>query len=194
MMMKLTFEGKTLGDILDEMKGVLERFRPTRLEPVPVPEVTAPKGDAQLFNSPIVAKSVDKPVEKRARSEKQLANDEKMRVAALERVAAKRAAKAQAQGYATTLRKDLDRDPIEAKPVEKAPDPFTQEPEEVDPAEMVKIREKTFEELRTAYANGHQNEVMELLSRFGNGAKTFRELPPESFMPIRKAIDLGALE
>ena len=59
---------------------------------------------------------------------------------------------------------------------------------------MVKIREKTFEELRTAYANGHQNEVMELLSRFGNGAKTFRELPPESFMPIRKAIDLGALE
>ena len=65
---------------------------------------------------------------------------------------------------------------------------------EVDPAEMVKLRQKTIEELQAAYANGHQKEVFELLSRFGNGAKSFRELPPESFMPIRKAIDLGALE
>ena len=137
MMMKLTFEGKTLGDILDEMQGMLEKFKPGVLTAAPKPvvpkvvdyEVIAQKAKAYMEAPFIVDKPVDKPVEKKARTEKQLANDEKMRVAALERVAAKRAAKAQAQGYATTLRKDLDRDPIEAKPVEKAPDPFTQEPE-----------------------------------------------------------------
>ena len=64
---------------------------------------------------------------------------------------------------------------------------------EVDPAEMVKIRQKTIEDLQTAYANGQQKEVFELLSRFGNGAKSFRELPPDAFVPIREAIDNGAL-
>jgi len=49
------------------------------------------------------------------------------------------------------------------------------------------------EDLQSAYANGFQKEVFELLSRFGNGAKSFRELPPESFVPIREAIDNGAL-
>ena len=191
MMMKLTFEGKTLGDILDEMQGMLEKFKPgvlTAAAPEPVVpkaidhEAIVQEAKAYMEAPFIVDKPVAKPVEKRVRTEKQLANDEKMRVAALARVAARRDAKA---------RNTADVDPVK----EPAPTPFDLPPEpEIDPVEMVKLREKTFEELRTAYANGHQNEVMELLSRFGNGAKTFRELPPESFVPIRKAIDLGALE
>jgi hypothetical protein len=63
----------------------------------------------------------------------------------------------------------------------------------MDPVEVVKIRQKTIEDLQSAYANGHQKEVFELLSRFGNGAKSFRELPPEAFMPISEAISKGAL-
>jgi hypothetical protein len=83
--------------------------------------------------------------------------------------------------------------PVE-EPVEETPDPFVQEPEAVDPAELVKLRTRTIEELQAAFANGHNKEVMELLSRFGDGAKSFRELKPEAFLPIRQAIDLGALE
>ena len=63
----------------------------------------------------------------------------------------------------------------------------------LDPAEIVQIRQKTIEDLQTAYADGHQKEVFELLSRFGNGAKSFRELPADAFLPIRRAIDNGAL-
>jgi predicted lipid-binding transport protein (Tim44 family) len=62
-----------------------------------------------------------------------------------------------------------------------------------DPADIVKLRQRTINDLQEAYANGHQAEVFELLSRFGNGAKSFRELPPDAFVPIREAIDSGAL-
>jgi len=65
--------------------------------------------------------------------------------------------------------------------------------EQMDPAEMVKLRQKTIADLQDAYANGHQAEVFELLSRFGNGAKSFRELPPDAFVPISEAIAKGAL-
>ena len=63
----------------------------------------------------------------------------------------------------------------------------------MDPAEVVRLRQQTIADLQAAYANGYQAEVFELLSRFGNGAKTFRELPAEAFVPIREAIDNGAL-
>jgi hypothetical protein len=73
------------------------------------------------------------------------------------------------------------------------PPPATAESLGLAPDEVVKVRQKTIEDLQSAYANGFQKEVFELLSRFGNGAKSFRELPPESFVPIREAIDNGAL-
>ena len=47
MMMKMTFEGKTLGDILDEMQGMLEKFKPSMLtagKPALYPKVTDPRG------------------------------------------------------------------------------------------------------------------------------------------------------
>ena len=116
-------------------------------------------------------------MEKKVRTEKQLANDEKLRAAALAKIEAKRAAKA-------------------GPPVQPVTgpefDPIGKEPE-IDPVEMVKVRQKTIADLQQAYANGHHKEVLVLLSRHGNGAKSFRELPPEAFLPIREAIDNGAL-
>ena len=63
----------------------------------------------------------------------------------------------------------------------------------LDPAELVRLRQSTIEELQAAFSNGKQKEVFELLKTHGNGAKSFRELTPDAFLPIRKAIDQGAL-
>jgi hypothetical protein len=117
-----------------------------------------------------VGKPVGKPVDKPSTAAKPKID----RVAAMNKARAAKVAKAAA-----------------AKIPEPEPEPVEEEP--IDPAEVVRIRQKTIEDLQSAYANGRQQEVFELLSRFGNGAKSFRELPPDAFMPIRKAIDNGAL-
>jgi predicted lipid-binding transport protein (Tim44 family) len=82
-----------------------------------------------------------------------------------------------------------------AKKPKAAKAPAPEHPQEPfsDPADIVKLRQRTINDLQEAYANGHQAEVFELLSRFGNGAKSFRELPADAFVPIREAIDSGAL-
>lgn len=64
---------------------------------------------------------------------------------------------------------------------------------ELTPAEVVAVRQKTIEDLQAAYSGGKQKEVFALLAEHGNGAKSFRELTAEAFLPIRKAIDEGAL-
>ena len=97
--------------------------------------------------------------------------------------------------------------PKRGRPKTKAPAPKekleTQTLDELDPvvdvdaaptpAEIVAIRQKTIDELQAAYAGGKQKAVFDLLNKHGNGAKSFRELAPEAFLPIRKAIDQGAL-
>lgn len=191
--MKLTFEGKTFGDVLDQMRDVLDgtaKPKASMVEPRPAPLTAAttfpPQGPGpDVFaerSTPVdkpVNKPVNKPVSKPGRTPKQLENDERLRVAAKAKMEAKRAAKAQ---VTTALETPL-------------PPPLaTATAEGMDPAEVVRVRQKTITDLQEAYANGRQEEVFELLSRFGNGAKSFRELPPESFVPIRQAIDLGALE
>ena len=98
-----------------------------------------------------------------------------------------------AKMQAAKAAKKAEREAAAAQPAPAAPAPVQKAAAPLDPADMVKLRQKTIEELQAAYANGHQKEVFELLSRFGNGAKSFRELPPEAFQPIREAIDLGAL-
>jgi outer membrane biosynthesis protein TonB len=170
---KLTFEGANMREIIDEMRSVIaasheyRKIAETRSEaPDPVPEATVQEAIAP------VDKPVEKPVEKpKERTAKQKENDERLRVAAKAKQAAK------------------------SKP-KPAPEPEPEQEDvfkEVDPAEAVKTRQKTLEDLQTAYANGHHKEVLELLSRFGNGAKSFRELPVDAFVPIREAIDNGAL-
>lgn len=176
--MKITFEGTYYEDILTQMANILAvTARQTKKNELLAaakslpPEAQGP-GPATPFEVIHVDKPVDKPLNKPGRTEKQKANDERLR----ERALAKKAA-----GL-----KVGDKTPLPTPPPLKTA-------EGMDPAEVVKVRQKTIEDLQQAYANGHQQEVFELLSRFGNGAKSFRELPPEAFMPIRQAIDNGAL-
>ena len=195
--MKLSFEGTTYQAILDEMESVLAASNMSRQQAVkniletvsenatttalpsaaPVTEPQGPGLDLFPVETP-VDKPVENPVEKPGRTPKQLENDERLRVRAQEKAAAKKAAKKAAPAPAP-------------EPVAPPPPPKTAEA--IDPAEVVKIRQKTIEDLQSAYANGFQKEVFDLLSRFGNGAKSFRELPPDAFVPIREAIDNGAL-
>lgn len=194
--MKITFEGQTLKEIYREIdilrtaiyrqlveeaaeqkttNEALSKMPDPLREPWPKTQPKAVENPVDIFADIQGKTPVEKP--KRVRTEKQKANDEKMRVAALEKIAAKKAAKAAAA----------------MPPPERPTPPPPKSAEGMDPAEVVKMREKTLEELREAYGNGFDKEVLELLSRFGNGAKSFRELPPESFVPIREAIDNGAL-
>lgn len=66
-------------------------------------------------------------------------------------------------------------------------------PEVLDPVQLAAIRVKTTKDLQAAYADGRHKQVLELLAKYGNGAKSFRELQIQDFVPIRKAIDEGAL-
>jgi hypothetical protein len=184
---KITFEGETLLDIFSDMERALNdaEFLPRHK---PAPETlrsTAQREVKEVLQkieqrlpadrATIVDRPVSNPVEKRGRTEKQLANDERLR----ERAQAKKAAGLK---------------PFDKMPKAAAPTPVEVPPADpVDPAEVVRIRQKTITDLQEAYANGHQQEVFELLSRFGNGAKSFRELPPEAFLPISQAIAKGAL-
>ena len=175
--MKITFEGKTLDDIFNQMENALDSSVGKHKGPGP----EGPKVIPEVIPAPQIfpgEKSAAKSAEKKPRTAKQLENDARLRERALEKLAEKKAAKAPKAPAP------------EPKPV---PPPATAESLGLAPDEVVKVRQKTIEDLQSAYANGFQKEVFELLSRFGNGAKSFRELPPESFVPIREAIDLGAL-
>ena len=178
--MKITFEGKTIGELLDQMQETLREFQ----IPATVPAQVSAPVDKPVTNPVrnLVEKAVARMGEKpqRVRTERQLANDERLRAAAQEK-------KAKGKPFF----KKEKAVPAAEKPM--PPPPATAESLGLDPAEVVNIRQKTITDLQEAYANGKQQEVFELLSRFGNGAKSFRELPPESFVPIREAIDLGAL-
>jgi hypothetical protein len=188
---KITFEGDTLGHVFTQMQSALDFYRETAAF-AGAASAAAVKPVEKPVENPVempVEMPVEKPVEtfmdmppsaakskpKRARTEKQRENDERLRVAAKAKIAAKQAAKTVS-------------DPM-VPPIPPPP----KSAEGMDPAEVVKIRVKTIEELQAAYANGFQKEVFELLARFGNGAKSFRELPVEAFVPIREAIDNGAL-
>jgi hypothetical protein len=189
---KLTFEGDTLSDIFKQIEGTISQLRDVNgvLPWAPAAE-TAVVASAPLVirdqahydslrEAAPVEKPVDTPVEKPAKpavSEKKLAAAAKMRAAKEAKANAKKAVKEVAIDTAAMM--------------EQPPPPKTAEG--MDPAEVVRVRHQTIEELQKAYANGFHREVRELLARFGNGAKSFRELPPESFVPIREAIDNGAL-
>lgn len=178
--MKITFEGNGIHDILEQMEAMLRGTLPKKVNYENKNVADAKPAKAQgpgpepldkLFEDhPSMTAPVDKPVEKPAKP----VNPQ---------IAKMQAAKAA---------KKAEREAAAAQPA-PAPAPTPKAAAPLDPADMVKLRQKTIEELQAAYANGHQKEVFELLSRFGNGAKSFRELPPEAFQPIREAIDLGAL-
>lgn len=189
--MRLTLEGHTIRDLLNQMREIIrqteneEATKPAnQLSAAPgVAEGPGPETGPETtlndiledgLSTPPVDNPVDKPVKKPVD-----------RVAAMNKARAAKEAKAAGAAPKQKSMDDLMEEVAEKKK-KKAAEP-------IDPAQMVKIRQKTVEDLQTAYANGRQKEVFELLSRFGNGAKSFRELPPEAFVPIREAIDNGAL-
>ena len=183
-MMKITFEGDTLPHVLIQMQNALDFYRETVSTPPAAPVKAVEKPVDKPVDKPVetfmdMPPSVAKPKPRRERTEKQRENDERLRVAAKEKIAAKIAAKKIAKGVSDPMVPEIPPPPKTA--------------EGMDPAEVVRVRQKTIEELQAAYANGFQKEVFELLARFGNGARSFRELPVEAFVPIREAIDNGAL-
>jgi hypothetical protein len=190
--MKITFEGESIHDIYAQMEALLASTNMSRRQATKIDEFKSvgpalkdipgasmqgpgpqPLGDPFNEEFAVVDKPVVKPVDKPAKTvNPQIA---KMQ-------AAKAAKKAEREAAAAA-----------PPPVEEPAPKKAKAAEPVDPAEMVKIRQKTIADLQDAYANGHQAEVFELLSRFGNGAKSFRELPPDAFVPISEAIAKGAL-
>ena len=188
--MKVSIKGPNLHNILVQMRGILEAAKlenvtdelnpsvqpPAKtLKDIPGASMQGP-GPEDLFGGEApVDKPVDKPVGKPAKA----VNPQIVKMQA-----AKAAKKAEREAAAAAPPK-AEPEPKKAKAATLA--------EQMDPAEMVKLRQKTIADLQDAYANGHQQEVFELLSRFGNGAKSFRELPPDAFVPISEAIANGAL-
>lgn len=170
--MKITFEGPNFHSILVQIRGLLAAAEPSPALTDPAPTFQGSGPD--VFTGTEAGDGdnpVDTPVEKPP---------------ATDRMAKVRAAKG--------AKKAAEKDPVEElKQKAAAQQAAANAKAPTDPAEVVKLRTKTIEDLQTAYANGHQAEVFELLARFGNGAKSFRELPPEAFLPIRDAIDKGAL-
>jgi hypothetical protein len=174
---KLTFEGTYFNDILNQIAELLEAQRARPVDEPPKPQGPGPEtsvSPTEPFAGPVdnpVQDPVEKPKVKpgKVRSAKQLENDERLRKLAVEKAAAKKA------------------------PVADEPEPAPKASAPIDPADLIKLRTKTIAELQEAYANGQQKEVFELLSKYGKGAKSFRELPAEAFGPIREAIDAGAL-
>jgi hypothetical protein len=177
------------------MNDLLRGFPGPRENPVIAPVVAQGPGPEKVIPAvipadfPPTAKSAAKSAEPKQRTAKQLENDERLRA----RAKAKKDAGLKPFEKAPARVASDKAAPAPAPEPKPVPPPATAESLGLAPDEVVKVRQKTIEDLQSAYANGFQKEVFELLSRFGNGAKSFRELPPESFVPIREAIDNGAL-
>jgi hypothetical protein len=189
---RLTFEASTIGEILQEMSDFRDAFHgPAKPGSPQGPSPAEVFADQPPEPSPREAKKRDNIAKELTAAKERIATKEKQDVAAkMAKLRAARTAKAEA-------RKAAEEKPVYdtvEKPVEEPVEEPALEPvEKLEPVDLVALRTKTLAELQSAYANGKDREVLELLSRFGNGAKTFRELKPDMFVPIREAIDLGAL-
>lgn len=205
-MIKITFEGANLKSVLLDIREYLAvTAAPAGVTNEAAKEVAATAAEIVQVAEPVVEKPVEKPVEKlvekpgktgKGRTAAQIAAD-KERMAKMRAKRGKTRATSSDEGFAP---EEVEEPEIETTtefappgvlfPKIKVPEP---KPPVTDPIEIARIRQKTIQDLQEAYANGKQQEVFELLGRFGNGAKSFRELTPEAFLPIREAIDNGGL-
>ena len=208
--MKITFEGLYFSDIIEQMRAMVAGLTPPKINSQSVSEKAnksaipsaAPASEPQgpgpedLFGGD---NPVDKPVDKtpaltpgqqqaaKMRAAKEAKAKEREEAAA---AAAAEKAKAEKAAMRAAVKAKIDDLPPKKKEKEKEAE---KETAALSPEEVVKMRQSTIAELQAAYANGLQKEVFDLLSKFGNGAKSFRELPADAFVPIREAIDNGAL-
>jgi outer membrane biosynthesis protein TonB len=201
---KITFEGATINDIIKQMDSMVEGLvdfsskvqaaqGPAVFAEGPGPE-TAPPVEAppvDIFEDIPVDTPVEKPKEKAKPPVKEKSKPKapaKKPVAAAPKKPVPPPPPPEEEEEEEDEEAEEEAEADEAKdeaPVESAPP--------VSDDDLVQIRVKTTADLQAAYANGFQKEVFELLSRFGNGAKSFREVPVEAFPAIREAIDNGAL-
>jgi outer membrane biosynthesis protein TonB len=181
---KLTFEGPNIREIFYQMEATLKASMFDA--PKAPPTVAAPKNMPDyIFEAPApVDKPVDKPVNKPVDKPVDKPVNKPVEIPAAKKGFTEEMRKAKAAKAAAKR--------VEAT-VEEPEEPAAEKPA-LDVNEIVKIRQRTVVDLQEAYANGRQKEVFELLSRFGNGAKSFRELTADAFLPIREAIDAGALK
>lgn len=184
--MKLTFENTTLQLLIEDIRNFL--YDATKHEA----QVTAPKVEAPppvVEAKPVEAKPAEKPKNKGGRPK-----GYKVAKKSNGTAAPKAKAPAKAPEPKPTIPPDEIEEPEQEVSFEDlelpAPEP---EPEQLTPVQLAAIRVKTTQELQAAYASGKHTQVLELLKKHGNGAKSFRELQIEDFVPIRKAIDAGAL-
>jgi len=69
-------------------------------------------------------------------------------------------------------------------------------PEPTPPApakEALELKERMIEVLQNAFRAGKVDKVRAVLSKYGNGAKSFREIDIEAFPVIEKVVSQGAL-
>jgi hypothetical protein len=169
---KVTFEGKTYHDIAVTMTEYLYESR--GLETAEKPAAVKLE---ELKPKPEPEKKQDaKPDAK-----------ERMAKARAAKVAKKKPEPKQPEPEPAPEPEPLSFEDVVLEAVEPEPEP------ELDPVKLAALRVKTTADLRAAHSNGKHKEVMALLTKYGNGAKSFRELKIEDFIPLRKAIDDGAL-
>lgn len=175
--MKITFEGGNLRDIYEQMHDVLATISRAEGMVLKLVVAAAPEPEPEAAK---VKQKVKKPD-------------------VAERMAKVRAAR-KPKPAAEPVHKPVQ-EPVQ-EPVEPAAqrifpdeDPFEVAPPApvLDMAQMMALKLKTTEDLQAAYAGGKHEQVLQLLKTYGNGAKSFRELTVQDFLPIRAAIDQGAL-
>jgi hypothetical protein len=174
---KVTFEGPYFADILDQMRSCLTHINVAMGgAPGPIPDLEEPPAPP----APPAKKAKAAPPKPKGRKPGRPPKDA---VKAVEKAVEKALGKAVEK---------VEEEIAEAfEELELTPQA---EPEVLDAQKLAAIQVETTKDLRAAYASGKHNQVLALLSKFGNGAKSFRELQIQDFPPIRKAIDDGALK
>ena len=184
--MKLTFEGEDILKVCTEMErflvdvmGARPRTLEQKLEKLEAPEQPKPKVD------------LHKNVAEKAAAAERMAKVRAAKAAKKKPEPAKPMISPEAIRDETVMRPEKFEDMVlEPDPIDE-PEPAFVEP--FDPTKLAALRVKTTEELQAAYSSGKHKQVLALLSKYGNGAKSFRELQIQDFIPLRKAIDDGAL-
>jgi hypothetical protein len=193
---KLTFEGEDIQEIIRNMKRVLADIDGiTRMARGPSREAVAEAVASSALKAAVSkpkkqAKSAAKPSKAKARSPNRIVLTDPGPPEPARPWPPASEPEPVIPPEVMQAEKSLQPEKFEDMVLEPEPE---DEPEIFDPVKLTAIRIKTTEDLQTAYSNGKHKQVLALLAKYGNGAKSFRELQIKDFVPIRKAIDEGAL-
>jgi hypothetical protein len=173
---RVTFEGKTYHDIAVSMTEYLYESR-----------------GLETAEKPAAAKLEELKPKPEPEKKQDAKPDAKERMAKARAAKGKKKTPEPAAQYDKEIHPVVEHEPTPVQPSLEDVVLEAVEPEPIDPVNLAALRVKTTEDLQAAYSSGKHKQVLALLSKFGNGAKSFRELQINDFVPIRKAIDDGAL-